>query len=187
VEVGAGIWYAARLALLAVTVVIALVVALVQARRRRFVGPGRAIVASLVAIGAAVFGSLSALRPNPLWVGVALVAGAGLGVVLGRLAEPATRGGRPSVKRRPLAQVIACLGYVVFSAMVLFGTPMLAALALLWVVMGLGMVAGAHVGEWSVAPKQPVEATPVATEAAPAPAEAAPAATEVAPGPAPTS
>jgi hypothetical protein len=180
VEVGAGIWYAARLALLAVTVVIALVVALVQARRRRFVGPVRAIVAALLAIAAAVFGSLSALRPNPLWVGVALVAGAGLGVVLGRLAEPATRGGRPSVKRRPLAQVIACLGYVVFSAMVLFGTPMLAALAFLWVVMGLGMIGGAHVGEWSVAPKAPAEAAPVGGE--PAVGEPAPA-----PGPAPAS
>jgi hypothetical protein len=153
VEVGAQVWYVARLALLVLMVAIAIVSVTVQTRRRRFAGLVRVIAAGVLAVLGAVLAVLSAVRPNALWVAIALVAGAVLGVALGRLSEPAARGGRPSVKRVPVAQLFAAAGYVVLATLVLFGTPMLAALAMIWVVMAFGMLAGAEVGEYTVAPR----------------------------------
>jgi hypothetical protein len=126
VEIGAQVWYVARLALLVLMVAIAIVSVTVQTRRRRFAGLVRVIAAGVLAV---------------------------LGVALGRLSEPAARGGRPSVKRVPVAQLFAAAGYVVLATLVLFGTPMLAALAMIWVVMAFGMLAGAEVGEYTVAPR----------------------------------
>jgi hypothetical protein len=176
VDVGTGIWYVAKLVMLLVVVVIALILAIVLPRKRKFAGPWRAISAPVLAIVVAVLAWMSGARPSWLWLAVALVLGAVPGFFMGRLAKPIVRGPKPAVSRWVIAPLLLSLGIVVLSIMALFGTSMLAALAMIWVTFAWAMQAGAEVGEFTVRPKTVPPTPPAAPVPVPVGAPVAPAA-----------
>ena len=178
-EAGANIWYFARLAMLLVVVVIALVLAIALPRRRKFAGRFRAFAAPVLAVIVAVLAWASAARPSWLWLGGAFVIGAVIGLLTGRLAKPSMRGDKTAVRRWVLAPLLVCLGLIVLSIMVLFGTPYLAALAMIFLTFAWAMQAGSELGEHTVAPKQVPPAPPAAPVAVPVGAPVAPAAPPV--------
>jgi hypothetical protein len=174
VDVGANIWYFARLALLFVVVVIALVLAIVLPRRRKFAGRVRGFAAPVLAAIVAVLSWLSAARPSWLWLAGAFVIGMLLGFFMGRMAKPAMRGNKPAVRRWVLAPLLVALGLIAVSIMVLFGTPYLAALAMIYLVLAWAMQAGSELGEHTVAPKVAQPMPPAAPVAVPVGAPVAP-------------
>ncbi len=175
-DVGTGIWYVAKLLMLLIVVVIALILAIVLPRKRKFAGPWRAISAPVLGVVVAVLAWMSAARPSWLWLAVALVIGASLGLFMGRAAKPTMRGQKPAVSRWVMAPLLLSLGLVVLSIMTLFGTSALAALAMMWVTFAWAMQAGAEVGEFSVRPKAAPPASPEAPVPVPVGAPVAPAA-----------
>jgi hypothetical protein len=153
VEVGAGIWYVVKLIMLLVVVVVAVMTAIALPRRRKFAGMWRAVSSVVVALAAAVWAVVSPVGASVVWVASGFLVGAAVGFATGRLAKPSMRRGEPSVRRWALAQILWSLGAVLLAVALLFGTPMLAAMALIWVVLAIAMVAGSEVGELTVAPR----------------------------------
>jgi hypothetical protein len=175
VEVGANIWYFARLGMLLIVVVIALILAIVLPRRRKFAGRVRGFAAPVLAAIVAVLSWLSAARPSWLWLAGAFVIGMLLGFFMGRMAKPSVRGNKPAVRRWVLAPLLVAFGLIAVSIMVLFGTPYLAALAMIYLVFAWAMQAGSELGEHTVKPKVAQPLPPAAPVAVPVGAPVAPA------------
>jgi hypothetical protein len=179
VDVGANIWYFARLGMLLIVVVIALILAIVLPRRRKFAGRVRGFAAPVLAAIVAVLSWLSAARPSWLWLAGAFVIGMLLGFFMGRMAKPSVRGNKPAVRRWVLATLLVAFGLIAVSIMVLFGTPYLAALAMIYLVFAWAMQAGSELGEHTVAPKAAQPLPPAAPVAVPVGGPVAPAAPPV--------
>jgi hypothetical protein len=175
VDVGANIWYFARLGMLLIVVVIALILAIVLPRRRKFAGRVRGFAAPVLAAIVALLSWLSAARPSWLWLAGALVIGMLLGFFMGRMAKPSVRGNKPGVRRWVLATLLVAFGLIAVSITVLFGTPYLAALAMIYLVFAWAMQAGSELGEHTVKPKDAQPMPPAAPVAVPVGAPVAPA------------
>jgi len=157
--------YGIRLALLLVVVVLA-VVLLVRGLRPRAWSSGRAIaLAAVEAVAVVVLILLTGVSVSWLWIGALFVLGAVAGFFAGRASRFSDAGGKPVLKRTPVAVPLTALAFVLAALTLLFGSAQLFGYAVLLLAFAAGTMAGQVIAEQMAAARVAPAAGPVQVSA----------------------